>query len=175
MLLHDSRRAARVDAAGEMVRLADQDRSLWDPAELEEGRALLRAALGRGPAGPYALEAAIAAVHADAARPSDTDWKQIAGLYDLLEAVHPSPVVALNRAAAVSMADGPASALPLVDALADSLSGYHPWHATRADLLRRLGRREEAIASYQRAHALSQNEIERRFLERRLAELAGDS
>jgi RNA polymerase sigma-70 factor (ECF subfamily) len=173
MLLHDSRRAARMDAAGEMVLLADQDRSLWDPAEIDEGRTLLRAALGRGPAGPYVLEAAIAAVHADAARPADTDWKQIAGLYDLLEAIHPSPVVALNRAAALSMADGPASALPLVDALAQSLADYQPWHATRADLLRRLGLRVEAIASYRRAHALSQNEIERRFLERRLAELLG--
>jgi len=171
MLLHDSRRKARVDAAGGMVLLADQDRSLWDGAEIEEGRDLLRAALRRGPPGPYALEAAIAAVHADAARATDTDWKQIAGLYDLLVATHPSPVVALNRAAAVSMAQGPAAALPLVDALEEQLAGYHLWHATRADLLRRLGRTNEAIAAYRRAHELAQNETERQFLERRLREL----
>jgi RNA polymerase sigma-70 factor (ECF subfamily) len=171
MLLHDSRRKARVGVAGGMVLLAEQDRSLWDRAAIEEGRELLRAALGRGPAGPYALEAAIAAVHADAERAADTDWKQIAGLYDLLVAVHPSPVVALNRAAAVSMAQGPAAALPLVDALEGQLAGYHLWHATRADLLRRLGRAEEAISAYRRAHELSQNETERHFLERRVREL----
>jgi len=171
MLLHDSRRNARVDAAGGLVLLTDQDRSLWDRARMDEGRDLLGTALGRGPPGPYALEAAIAAVHADAARAEDTDWKQIAGLYDLLAALHPSPVVALNRAAAVSMAEGPAAALPLVDALSGQLAGYHLWHATRADLLRRLGRGEEALASYRRAHELAQNETERRFLERRLREL----
>jgi RNA polymerase sigma-70 factor (ECF subfamily) len=173
MLLHDSRRKARVTAAGGMVLLADQDRSLWDQAEIGDGRDLLRAALRRGPPGPYALEAAIAAVHADAARSVDTDWKQIAGLYDLLAAVHPSPVVELNRAAAVSMAQGPEAALPLVEALEEELSGYHLWHATRADLLRRLGRTNEAIAAYLRAQGLAQNETERRFLECRIRELRG--
>src|SRR3954467_7729513 len=171
MLLHDSRRRARMDPAGNLVLLGDQDRSLWDPAEIEEGRALLREALGRGPAGPYALEAAIAAVHADAARAEDTDWAQIAGLYDLLHALHPSPVVALNRAVAVAMGQGAAAGLPLVDALEDELAGYHLWHATRADLLRRLGRRFEAAAAYRRARELSGNEIERRFLDRRLTEV----
>jgi RNA polymerase sigma-70 factor (ECF subfamily) len=173
MLLHDSRRKARVDVAGGMVLLADQDRSQWDQAEIGEGRDLLHAALRRGPPGPYALEAAIAAVHADAARPVDTDWKQIAGLYDLLAARHPSAVVELNRAAAVSMAQGPAAALPLVEALEEDLSGYHLWHATRADLLRRLGRTAEAIAAYLRAQGLAQNETERRFLECRIRELQG--
>ena len=173
MLLHDSRRKARVTASGGMVLLADQDRSLWDRGEIEEGRELLRAALGRGPAGPYALEAAIAAVHADAPRAEGTDWKQIAGLYDLLAGLHPSPVVALNRAVAISMAQGPAAALPLVDALEEQLAGYHLWHATRADLLRRLGRRGEAIAAYRRAQSLAQNETERRFLECRIGELEG--
>jgi RNA polymerase sigma-70 factor (ECF subfamily) len=156
-----------------MVLLADQDRSLWDQAEIGEGRDFLRAALRRGPAGPYALEAAIAAVHADSARSVDTDWKQIAGLYDLLMARNPSPVVELNRAAAVSMAQGPDAALPLVEALEGELSGYHLWHATRADLLRRLGRTGEAIAAYRRAQGLAQNETERRFLECRIGELQG--
>jgi RNA polymerase sigma-70 factor (ECF subfamily) len=171
MLFHDARRETRADAAGELVLLADQDRARWDRAQIEEGKEILAAALRRGPPGPYALEAAIAAVHADAARAEDTDWRQIAGLYDLLHARHPSPVVALNRAAALSMAEGPEAALPLVDALADPLSQYHLWHATRADLLRRLGRREEAMAAYRRAHALARNEAERRFLARRAREL----
>lgn len=171
MLLSDARRDARIDAAGELTLLADQDRTRWDRRELDEGCALVEAALRRGSPGPYALEAAIAAVHAEARRAEDTDWRQIAGLYDRLHALHPSPVVALNRAVAVSMADGPAAALPLVDELQDRLADYHLWHATRADLLRRLGRRDEAIASYRDAHARTENEVERRFLERRLSEL----
>jgi RNA polymerase sigma-70 factor (ECF subfamily) len=166
MLLTDARRAARVDAAGELVLLADQDRSLWDRAQIEEGLGLIRAALRRAPPDTYALEAAIAAVHAEAARAEETDWPQISGLYERLYALHPSPVVALNRAVAVSMASGPATALPLVDALEEQLATYHLWHATRADLLRRLGRSEEAIAAYRRAHALAQNDVERRFLAR---------
>src|SRR5437868_12450546 len=171
MLLHDARRATRVDARGELVLLSDQDRARWDRAQIEEGRTLLQTTLRRGPAGPYALEAAIAAVHAEATRAEDTDWRQIAGLYQRLHALHASPVVALNHAIAVSMADGPRAALPLVDELEGQLAGYHLWHATRADLLRRLGRSDAAIISYRRAHALAQNAVERRYLERRLSEL----
>ena len=172
MLLHDARRDARTDPAGELVPLADQDRTKWDRAEIEEGCALVQAALAAAPPGPYALEAAIAAVHAEAERAEDTDWAQIAALYDRLRAVHPSPVVALNRAVAVSMATGPEAALPLVDELAAPLADYHLWHATRADMLRRLGRRDEAVAAYQKALELTQNEAERRFLQRRLKELS---
>jgi len=172
MLLHDARRDARTDPAGELVPLADQDRTKWDRAEIEEGCALVQAALAAAPPGPYALEAAIAAVHAEAERAEDTDWAQIAALYDRLHALHPSPVVALNRAVAVSMATGPETALPLVDELSAPLAGYHLWHATRADLLGRLGRRDEAAAAYQKALELTQNEAERRFLQRRLKELS---
>jgi len=171
MLLHDARREARTDAAGELVPLASQDRTKWNRAQIEEGTALVKEALGRAPPGPYALEAAIAAVHAEAARAEDTDWAQIAGLYERLYALHPSPVVALNHAVAIAMAEGPAKALALVETLSEPLAGYHLWHATRADLLRRLERREEAAAAYRRAHELAQNEAERRFLARRLAEL----
>jgi RNA polymerase sigma-70 factor (ECF subfamily) len=171
LLLVDSRRAARVDGAGELVLLPDQDRARWDRAEIDEGRRLVQAALRRGPPGSYTLEAAIAAVHADAARAEETDWPQIVGLYERLCALHPSPVVALNHAVAVAMADGPAAALPLVDGLAAPLADYHLWHATRADLLRRLGRTAESLAAYRLAHALAQNEAERRFLERRIAAL----
>jgi RNA polymerase sigma-70 factor (ECF subfamily) len=171
MLLHDARRPARQDSAGELVSLADQDRTLWNRAQIEEGRALVQNALRRAPPGPYALEAAIAAVHSGAPRAADTDWRQIALLYERLLLLHPSPVVALNRAVAVSFADGPAAALPLVDALAGDLDGYHLWHATRADLFRRLGCREEAIAAYHRAQQLAHNDAERRFLSRRLDEL----
>jgi len=172
MLLHDARRDARTDTAGEMVPLADQDRTKWDRAEIEEGCALVQAALAAAPPRPYALEAAIAAVHAEAERAEHTDWAQIAALYDRLHALHPSPVVALNRAVAVSMATGPQTALPLVDELSAPLAGYHLWHATRADLLRRLGRRDEAAAAYQKALELTQNEAERRFLQRRLNDLS---
>jgi RNA polymerase sigma-70 factor (ECF subfamily) len=173
MILTDARRAARVDASGELVLLADQDRSLWDRASIEEGRALILSALRRDAPGPYSLEAAIAAVHADAARAADTDWPQIVLLYDRLYALHASPVVALNRAAAVSMASGPAAALPLIDALAEPLAQYHLWHAARGDLLRRLGRFEASAAAYRRALELAQNEAERRFLSRRLVEVGG--
>ena len=175
MLLTDARRAARVDAAGELILLADQDRSLWDRAQIDEGRALILSALRRDAPGPYSLEAAIAAVHADAARAAGTDWPQIVLLYDRLHALHPSPVIALNRAAAVSMASGPAAALPLVDALAEPLAQYHLWHATRADLLRRLERRTESAAAYRRALELAQNGPERRFLSRRLADVTRPS
>jgi RNA polymerase sigma-70 factor (ECF subfamily) len=167
MLLHDSRRNARM-SDGDLVLLADQDRTLWDRAEIDEGRALLQSSLRRSTPSTYALEAAIAAVHADASVASDTDWHQIVVLYDRLYARHPTPIVALNRAVAISMADGPAAALPLVEALADSLDAYHLWHATRADLLRRLHRDDEALASYRRAYELTANEAERRFLARRI-------
>lgn len=172
MLLQDSRRGARIDGAGDLVLLADQDRARWDHAQIAEGRALTRAALRRGRPGAYAIEAAIAAVHADAESAEDTDWRQIVALYQRLHAVHPSPIVALNSAVAVSMADGAEAALPLVDALEQPLADYHLWHATRADLLRRLGRRDAAIASYRYALTLAQNDVERRFLEHRLLVVA---
>jgi RNA polymerase sigma-70 factor, ECF subfamily len=171
MLLHDARRDARVDAKGELVALADQDRTKWDRAQIEEGCALVQSALALAPPGPYALEAAIAAVHAEAKRAEETDWPQIALLYDRLQALHPSPVVALNRAVAVSMAAGAEKGLPLVEELSGSLASYHLWHSTRADLLRRLGRRDEAIEAYRKALQLAQNEAERRYLTRRLKEL----
>jgi RNA polymerase sigma-70 factor (ECF subfamily) len=170
MLLHDSRRNARMHE-GDLVLLADQDRSLWDRDQIDEGRALLQSSLRRSTPGTYALEAAIAAVHADAVTASETDWRQIVVLYERLYALHPTPIVALNRAVAISMADGPDVALPLVEALSEPLAGYHLWHAARADLLRRLGRSEEALASYRRAHALAGNDAERRFLARRIGEL----
>jgi RNA polymerase sigma-70 factor (ECF subfamily) len=171
LLLPDARRAARMDASGEIVLLADQDRSLWNHAQIAEGRALILSALRRDAPGPYSLEAAIAAVHDDAARSADTDWPQIVLLYDRLYALHSSPVVALNHAAAVSMASGPAAALPLIDALSEPLAQYYLWHSARADLLRRLGRRDESAAAYRRALDLSRNDSERRFLLRRLAEV----
>src|SRR6185436_9018321 len=148
MRLTDARRDARVDAAGEMVLLEDQDRGRWDRDAICEGLALVDAVLRAGPPGPYALQAAIASVHARAARAADTDWREIAGLYRLLVAIHPSPVVALNHAVAVAMADGPAAGLGMIDALAatGALADYHLLPAARADLLRRLGRHDEAAA-----------------------------
>jgi RNA polymerase sigma-70 factor, ECF subfamily len=171
MLLHDARRQARVGSGGEVVLLEAQDRSSWDQSEIAEGCALVQSALTRAPPGSYALEAAIAAVHAESARAEDTDWPQIAGLYQRLLALHPSPVVALNRAVAVAMAEGPEAALPLIEALAEPLSQYHLWHASRADLLRRLGRTSDALESYERARELTQNESELGFLSNRIAEL----
>ena len=174
MLLTDARRDARVDAAGEMVLLEDQDRSRWDRGELREGLALVEAALRAGPPGAYALQAAIAGVHARAARAEETDWQEIAALYAVLRTANPSGVVALNHAAAVAMAEGPAAGLRLMDALAadGSLAGYHLLPAARADLLRRLGRMSEAAAAYREALALVGNETDRRFLERRLAQVS---
>jgi RNA polymerase sigma-70 factor (ECF subfamily) len=169
MLLHDSRRAARVDATGKLVLLEDQDRSLWDREQIAEGTALVRRVLA-APPGPYAIQAAIAAEHARAASAADTDWARIRRLYDWLLAVQPSPVVELNRAVAVAMAEGPARGLELIDEL-DALDGYPLLHSSRADLLRRLGRREEAAAAYARAVELTTNPVQRSFLERRLAEL----
>ena len=174
MLLHESRRAARTSLAGELVLLADQDRSLWDRSQIEEGRALVERALSSRRVGPYTLQAAIAAVHAEARSAGATDWEQIVGLYDVLARVDPTPVVELNRAVAVAMRDGPAAGLTIIDALLarGDLDDYHLAHSARADLYRRLGRPAEARVSYQRALGLTRQEPERRFLERRLRELA---
>jgi RNA polymerase sigma-70 factor, ECF subfamily len=174
MLLQDSRREARVDDAGELVLLEDQDRSLWDRREIATGLGVLERASRFGPAGPYVLQAAIAAEHARAASAPETDWARIASLYGLLARAQPSPVIELNRAAAVAMAEGPKRGLELMDepALAEQLAGYQPFWSARADLLRRAGRVDEAGESYSRALELSTNPIERRFLERRLAELS---
>lgn len=176
MLLHDSRREARVDASGDIVLLEDQDRTRWDRAEIDEGVALVEAALRAGgrPPGPYALQAAIAAVHAEASTAGATDWAQIAALYDVLARVHPSPVVELNRAVAVAMSGGTERGLALMDEIdhRGELAGYHLLPAARAELLRRLGRAAAAAESYRRALALVSNEAERRHLEKRLREVA---
>jgi RNA polymerase sigma-70 factor (ECF subfamily) len=166
MLLTESRRAARVDAHGELVLLADQDRSSWDRALIDEGQAIVRSSLRAGRPGPYQVQAAIAAVHSDAATAQDTDWDQVVQLYDLLRALAPSAVVELNRAIAVAERDGPATALDLVDPLA--LDDYHLFHATRAVLLDRLGRGDEAAAANRRAIELTDNPSERELLARRL-------
>ena len=171
MRLHDSRRATRVDDDGRLVLLADQDRSAWDRAAIAEGLALAERALALGSRGRYAVQAVIAAEHARAARAEDTDWTRIAGAYDRLLALDPSPVIALNRAVAVAEAHGPERGLALADEQADALAAYHLLHATRADLLRRLGRVDEARAAYERALSLAAVPAERRFLEERLAEL----
>ena len=173
MLLHSSRAETRVSPEGELVLLEEQDRSKWNRERIEEGTALVEEALRRGPPGPYAVQAAIGAIHANAEKPEDTDWSEIVGLYDILLRAQRSPVVELNRAVAVAMAEGPEAGLALVDALEGALDGYHLFHSARADLLRRLGRREEALEAYRRALELTTNEIERRFLDRRLDELAG--
>jgi RNA polymerase sigma-70 factor (ECF subfamily) len=170
MLLHDSRRETRTDDAGDVVLLEDQDRSRWDRAQITEALALVPLAL-RGGGGPYALEAAIAALHCSAERAADTDWAQIAALYAERYRRAPSPIVALNHAVAVAMADGPAAGLALVDPLRTKLADYHLWHAARADLLRRLDRRAEAAKAYRQALALVGSDPERRFLERRLSEM----
>ena len=174
MLLHDSRRNARVDAAGDLVVLEEQDRSRWNLPQIQEALPLVAEALRPfsedGP-GPFALQAAIAAEHCKAAKAEETDWPRIVRYYDLLETVQPSPVVSLNRAVAVAMTEGPQTALALIDALANELEDYHLLHAARADLLRRLGSKEEAAKSYARALRLVTNESERRFLERRLGEV----
>jgi RNA polymerase sigma-70 factor (ECF subfamily) len=171
MLIQESRRAARSAPDGELVLLEDQDRSLWDRALIAEGVELTTRALRTRMFGPYCLQAAIAAVHAEAPRTSDTDWSEIIGLYDVLSRLDPSPVVALNRAVAVAMRDGPVAGLALVDALLPELEGYHLAHAARADLCRRLGRKADAIASYEKALALSRQEPERRFLQLRIDQL----
>jgi len=171
MLIQESRRAARSRADGELVLLEDQDRTIWNRELIAEGVALTTQALRTRMFGPYCLQAAIAAVHAEAPSTAGTDWSEIIGLYDVLSRLDPSPVVALNRAVAVSMRDGPAAALPAVTALLEELEGYHLAHAAHADLCRRLGRTAEAIASYEKALALSRQEPERRFLQRRIDQL----
>jgi RNA polymerase sigma-70 factor (ECF subfamily) len=173
MLLHDARRLARTSGQGELVLLDEQDRSLWNREQIGEGLALVEQALTSKRIGPYALQAAIAAVHAEAPAAALTDWRQIVGLYDVLLRMEASPVVELNRAAAIAMHDGPEMGLALVDAILGrgELADYHLAHSARADLCRRLGRTEEAIAAYERALALTTQAPERRFLERRLAEL----
>jgi RNA polymerase sigma-70 factor, ECF subfamily len=172
MLLHDSRRDARLDAAGDVVLLEQQDRALWDRAQITEALPMVEEALRGGP-GPFALQAAIAALHCQAARADETDWPQIARLYEVLERIQPSPVVSLNRAVAVAMVDGPEAGLRMIDAIAggSELESYHLLHSARADLLRRMGLAAQSAASYERALALAANDSERRFLDRRLREV----
>jgi RNA polymerase sigma-70 factor (ECF subfamily) len=174
MLLHDSRRVTRTSPSGELILLNDQNRLLWNRDQITAGLALVERALAARQIGPYTVQAAIAAVHANAPNAEATDWTQIVALYDLLSRAEPSPVVELNRAVAVAMRDGPSVGVALIDAILGrgDLSDYHLAHAARADLCRRLGRKAEARASYERALSLAQQEPERRFLERRLAELA---
>ncbi len=173
LLLTDARRATRTDADGRLLLLEEQDRSRWDRQAMTEGRELVRQALRRGQPGRFALQAAIAVVHAEAPTYADTDWREVLGLYDALLAVWPSPVVALNRAVAVAMVDGPTAGLAALDPLAGDphLAGYPYLAATRADLLRRLGRPEDAAQAYRSALALATNAAERDFLARRLAEV----
>lgn len=172
MLLHDARRDARLDEAGELVLLEDQDRSRWSHAQIAEALPLVEEALRGGP-GPFAVQAAIAALHCQAARHEDTDWPQIVRLYDVLERLQPSPIVSLNRAVAVAMVDGPQSGLAILDGLAakGDLENYHIFHAARAELLRHNGSREDASKSYSRALELVTNDSERRYLQRRLREV----
>jgi RNA polymerase sigma-70 factor (ECF subfamily) len=173
MLLQESRRAARTSPTGDLILLEEQDRSLWNHDFIEEGSALVQRALAAGRIGTYTIQAAIAAVHANAADSAATDWTRIVGLYDMLLRAEPSPVIGLNRAVAVAMRDGPLAGLGLIDAILarGDLENYHLAHAARADFCRRLGRIAEARVSYERALRLTQQEPERRFLERRLAEL----
>jgi RNA polymerase sigma-70 factor, ECF subfamily len=170
MLLQHSRRHARVDGRGDLVLLEDQDRARWDQEMIDEGLALIDAAVEIRRPGPYQLQAAIAALHARAPRPEDTDWPQIATLYRGLKAMWPTPVIELNRAVAVAMADGPDAGLALMDPLADELNRYHLFHAARADLLRRSGRTKEAMLAYRRALDLVTNPVERKYLMRRVME-----
>ena len=170
MLLHDSRREARLDKAGDLILLEDQDRTRWNHQQIAEALPLVEEAL-RGGTGVYALQAAIAALHCQAARAEETDWAQIVQLYGVLERLQPSPIVSLNRAVAIAMADSPEAAMALLDALTEELDSYHLFHATRADLLRRMGALQEASQSYTRALELVTNDSERRFLKRRLQEV----
>jgi RNA polymerase sigma-70 factor (ECF subfamily) len=174
MLLHESRRAARMSSEGDLVLLEEQNRLLWDRVQIAEGIRLVERSLSTAAPGPYALQAAIAALHAEAPTAADTDWAEVVGLYDLLARIEPSPVVALNRAVAVAMKEGPAAGLALIDDIVarGQLKDYRLLHAARADLCRRLGRADDALASYRQALALTRQEPERRFLERRIAEVS---
>ena len=174
MLLHDSRRAARSSASGEIILLEDQDRSLWNRDQIAEGTRLVEQALSSGGGGPYAIQAAIAAVHAGAATAGETDWDEIVGLYGVLVGMDPSPVIELNRAVAIAMRDGPAAGLTIIDSILarGDLRDYRLAHAARAELCRRLGKTADARVSFERALALTRQEPERRLLERRLAELS---
>lgn len=177
MLLHDSRRDARVNSQGELVPLEEQNRSLWHRDQIDEGLRLAERALRFGKIGPYQLQAAIAAVHAEAKTAEETDWKQIAGLYQELKRIHPSAVVALNHAVAVAMSEGLEKGLALIEKLGSSgeLESYHLYYAARADILRRIGSRDKALQEYNRALALTSNAVERRYLRRRIAELHANS
>ncbi len=172
MLLHEARRATRVNAAGDLILLEDQDRAQWDRARIGEAQGLIGRATATGPVGPYAIQAAIAAAHAQAATVDATDWARIVELYDLLARADPSPVVILNRAAALGMRDGPEAGLAAIEAVLGELDDYHLAHAARADMQRRLGLKEAARTSYQRALALSRQPAERSFLKKRLVEIA---
>jgi RNA polymerase sigma-70 factor (ECF subfamily) len=176
MLLHDSRREARLDDEGDLVVLEDQDRRRWNRPQIDEALSLVNVVISGTP-GPYALEAAISAEHCKAAHADDTNWRRIVRLYDLLQDSLPSPIIALNRAVAVGMADGPRSAITLIDQLSASgeLEGYHLLPAARADMLRRLGSNREAAESYELALGLVSNDSERRFLERRLREVTSST
>jgi RNA polymerase sigma-70 factor (ECF subfamily) len=173
MLLQESRRTARTSPTGDIILLEDQDRSLWNRVHIQEGQALLQRALAAGPIGPYTIQAAMAAVHAEAPDASATNWQRMVELYDALSRIDPSPIVDLNRAVAVAMRDGPEAGLLLIDdiLLTDELGEYHLAHAARADLCRRLGSMDDARKSYERALALAKQEPERRFLQKRLHEL----
>jgi len=177
MLLHDARRSARESSEGELLLLEEQDRTLWKREQIDEGRRLVERSLSSQPVGRYVLQAAIAAVHAEAPDAASTDWREIVGLYDILLRIEPTPVVELNRAVAVAMANGPVAGLELIDDILarGDLTDYYLAHSARADLCRRLGRRADAIAAYGRALALTKQEPERRFLTRRLAELGSES
>jgi RNA polymerase sigma-70 factor (ECF subfamily) len=173
MLLHDARRATRVNAAGALIPLEEQHRTQWNRTQIEEGANLVRQAFETRRAGPYTLQAAIAALHAEASSSAATDWAEIVGLYDVLLRMEPSPVIELNRAAAIAMRDGPERGLELIDAILarGDLEGYHLVHAARADLFRRLGRNADARAAYERALELAVEEPERRLIQRRLEDL----
>jgi RNA polymerase sigma-70 factor (ECF subfamily) len=177
MLLHEARRASRTTSAGDMVLLEDQDRSLWDQQQIAEGVELVERALASHRFGPYTLQAAIAAVHTEASTPSSTDWPQIVGLYDVLLRADPSPVIELNRAAAIAMRDGPQAGLALIDAILvrGDLTNYHVAHAARGDLLRRANRVGDAIKAYERALELTTQDAERSFIGRRLETLRATS
>ena len=177
MLLQDSRRTARSSPEGEVIRLEDQDRALWNRSFIEEGKALVERALASRRVGPYTLQAAIAAVHSEAVSAANTNWAEIVGLYDVLLRVNPSPVIELNRAVAIAMRDGPAKGIAVIDAIFEGghLGDYYLAHSARADLCRRLGKTAEAIASYRRALSLARQQPARRFLERRLHELGSDA